>query len=295
MEKRIRVDFWRVSVGSEENRSFDEILQSARKVPLEKRSRGYSNEDPILLNEIEKNGEFWFGDMMKVRMDYLPPKAKVTGGIKPLGLEDDEGIGEEMAFMYCPRFSLLVTQRNHYGVSASAFQVYLYELLNLSDAVRFEPVIRADVLKRLQGMREVRKFNVGFAGVTNPSLLNVQGKALTDVINLLEIFGGCNAQISVSMGNFDGTLNLRTIHDFVKRAFAFATGKSKVTKLEVAGTDSEGLKTVFDVLDYRLTKENIIVIKRDRQLTYNKRKATIASAYEDAKDEVSQLFRPENE
>src|SRR5437667_7373818 len=46
----------------------------------------------LRLQKLYSEGELIEGDLVRLRMDYLPPKGKRTGELAPLGLLDDEGI-----------------------------------------------------------------------------------------------------------------------------------------------------------------------------------------------------------
>ncbi len=100
-------------------------------------------------------------------MDTLPRKSNVeTGQLTLLDLDDDEGLGEETAFLYDPATHCLTIQRNRFGVSANAFATYCTEIGAFESALNLEPIISADAIARLQEFDRVNRLTIKVAGLT---------------------------------------------------------------------------------------------------------------------------------
>jgi hypothetical protein len=122
--KKIVVDFYRVSIthpnGSRLERLLDQTIASPAGTRNVNRDRNY-----IRLQEGSAHGQFWYGEMIRIRMEELPMKAALSGTVESLDLEKDEGLGEGTAFLYHIPSRIFALQRNRMGVSASSFAYYM--------------------------------------------------------------------------------------------------------------------------------------------------------------------------
>ncbi len=260
MEKTIKIDFWQVSEGK--NKAFPAILSDLVKLPSASRIHN-SKDNPIRLSKLAINKlGLWEGDMVRIRMDYVPPKAKIAGGITPLKLANDEGIGEETAFLFDPKLNILVTQRNRYSVSANALASYIFEKAKLPDFVVFAPIIRAEAFEKLRKMTSVRKFQVNFARITNIAPLKNIDAGVGQMVSILENYGGFAGNIAVSMGHFQGELLTNQIIGTAKRLLGIQSTENQVSKIIVNGRDENNVQEILDLLDYRLVKEKKFEVDR---------------------------------
>jgi hypothetical protein len=78
------------------------------------------------------------GEMVRIRMDTLPRKASLDGALEDLDFGDDEGLGEETAFLYHPPTRILAIQRNRTGVSASSLVWYFKEKGQIDRPIQLE-------------------------------------------------------------------------------------------------------------------------------------------------------------
>ncbi len=126
MEKSFVTDFYTVSMPEGEKREFIDLLGELAEIPDDEARNYLVENNPVRFTNLScSKAGIWEGDFVKIRMDVLPPVAKTSGGVEPLVLEDDEGIGEEAAFMYDPQFNVLAKQRNRYAVSPTVLCEYI--------------------------------------------------------------------------------------------------------------------------------------------------------------------------
>ncbi|WP_442940553.1 DUF6731 family protein [Nostoc sp.] len=64
-------------------------------------------------------------------------------------LAQNEGIGEQSAFIYHPATSILALQSNRNGVSPGDFAKYFEIFAGTNASISFDPVIQMSVLQRL--------------------------------------------------------------------------------------------------------------------------------------------------
>ena len=99
MSKLMKVDFYKVVMPENAACKFDEILDRISAIPADDHRNVVRAGYPIRLQEATKGGAVWEGEFVRIRMDEIPVKASLGGAIEPIELEDDEGIGEETAFL----------------------------------------------------------------------------------------------------------------------------------------------------------------------------------------------------
>jgi hypothetical protein len=122
MPKTIKIDFFKVTMPDDAAVTFEAHLDAIQQIPLQDDARTRSlRGDPVRLQQLHHRAGCVEGDMVRTRMDSLPEKSNVdTGELTPLDLREEEGLGEETAFLYDPPSRCLAIQRNRYSVSASA-------------------------------------------------------------------------------------------------------------------------------------------------------------------------------
>src|SRR5258707_7859842 len=153
MPKTVKIDFFKVVMPEDAGMTFEALLNRIGQIPLQDEARTQEiSGDPVRLQELHhQQGGHIEGDMVRTRMDTLPRKSNIeTGELALLDLDEDEGLGEETAFLYDPATHCLTIQRNRYGVSASAFATYCTEIGAFESAITLEPIISGDAIARLQ-------------------------------------------------------------------------------------------------------------------------------------------------
>ena len=114
------------------------------------------NGKPIRLQTAALEGSFWVGDMVKIRMDGIPPKTRLNGEQADIDLDEDEGLGEETAFVYDPATKILCIQRNRYAVSAQGLARYFSKHYH-PEYIELKPVLKHDALLRMDKLGVHRK------------------------------------------------------------------------------------------------------------------------------------------
>src|SRR5580704_9270886 len=106
---------------------FEDLVQLVEESPRDDGRNLEIGPDPARLQESGIWNHCHEGEMVRIRMDMLPRKASLDGALEDLDFEDDEGLGEETAFLYHPPTQVLALQRNRSGVSASGLAWYVKE------------------------------------------------------------------------------------------------------------------------------------------------------------------------
>ena len=94
---------------------------------------------PFRMQELQKSGRYWDGDIVRIRMDDLPVIISRDGEVEEFDVDDDEGVGEETALRFDPKTRILAIQSNRSGASPSRLARYL-EAIGSLDVNTVTPV-----------------------------------------------------------------------------------------------------------------------------------------------------------
>ena len=290
MTRLIKVDFYKVVLPDDAQRPFEQIIETIASSPEDQTRNLQRDANPVRLNEAESGSDLWEGEMIRIRMDEVPVKANLEGDISPIGLEEDEGIGEETAFLYHIPTEILGLQRNRYAVSPSGFAWYFEEKGGITP-IELEPILREDAIQRLAQMDEVRKLNLHIAGVENMNVFRGLGRGVKGMMTLMDEFGSPNLNVNVSMGRRSGSLVSSTVKSVAKQLARLSQrGETTVRKVEITGRDEDGEKTILDLIEYRMVEAIPVELDPDRTVSRQKRRAAIRTAWRARKQELLRMF-----
>ncbi len=279
-QKYLNIDFYRVKVEDKEERTFLSLLEVVHGMPDDEGRAQNRTDDAIRLQSVKKSATAWRGDMLRIRMNESPVKAKRSGETKPIDFDEDEGLGEETAFMFHVASSILVIQRNRSGVSASALAKY-FKILGKVKAITFECILKEDALTRIANMQNIRTFEVHFAGVQNGQSIRGKGHSAKAMYAMLDEFQAPNATIKLSLGRKPGTLQnvVNAVSDlFGNQADAQPQEVKRVIVIGSEGDAEE--RTLIDLLQDRLSESVIVEVKDGERITSAQRFKALNSAWE---------------
>ena len=293
MAKTIKIDFFRVVMPQDAGTTFDALLDQIAEIPLDNETRTVTSQgDPVRLQELHLRIGYLEGDMVRTRMDTLPEKSNVeTGELAPLDLADDEGLGEEAAFLYHPPLGCLAMQRNRFSVSASAFVGYCGEVGNLQSPIVLEPLIAGDAIARLHQFGRISRLQVKVAGLQGGGELRDSPYSLAHIAALADDYAGPIVNIEISMGHQRGSLARARVNDVV----GWLRGRSDegaldVRKIEVSGSAPGDETELLDLLESRIIAERRVQTNESRVVPYANRRAAVWSAWEETRDRIQAIL-----
>lgn len=294
MTKEIAIDFYKIIMPPGSQQSFEKILLQVGKSPDDEKRVARVIDDPIrLVSSSAITTQHVEGDIIRIKMEGVPIKAKLSGPTKELDLDNDEGLGLETAFLYDSNLRILTIQRNRNGVSAAALAAYVEAKGHISTGmISVQEVIRKDVLQKLEDMQVVRTLNIRLAGIENWTTLEDKRHGVEDMIKLGKEFGAPNIEIRYTLGHKKGAL----IGNAVKAAAQWfrdlhhKQGRKDVEKVEISGKDKDGSAEHLDILDFRMIERSDVELKK-RRLLYPDRRNAVRRAYNKRKDELTSLFK----
>jgi hypothetical protein len=277
----MKVDFY--SVETPEGVNFEDLLKAARALPDDESRVKEIQGVHFRLQRLATHGNQWEGEMIRIRMTNIPLIASLSGKTDIVELDDDEGIGEETAFLYDPKLNVLAIQRNRMGGSASRFARYFEQIGQLEEPITPTVVLEADAIERLSHVSEVRKFRVRFADVENPSLLIGNNTETRQGIGLIAAGKAPYAEIEIGMGFKRGTLPVKEVVAAAKRFYRWATGtaspEADIEKITVIGTYDDDSHAEMNLLEYNMFEEISVALDKDRRLPYASRRSALREVW----------------
>lgn len=292
MSRVVNADFFTVEKSSNSDPEFEQVLHEISQIPHNSVARNITHFDnPIRMASIamSSNRQEWIGDMVKIRMDNIPPKASTTGSLNPLQLSNDEGLGEETAFLYIPRHKVIVVQRNFYGVAPSIMCKYMSEKSSAKASYKLKPIISNASFDRLRRMSSVSKMQISFANINNSQALVNRNDGLGDALNNFERYGAISAEITLSVGKTKKSMDIRNV---IRTALSLHRHKdtNTVKKIEISGSNEYDSKTVLDLLEDRIVYKETIPSDENRNIPRSRRFDFLQNAWADKSDEILSLI-----
>lgn len=296
MAKNINVDFYRVSGTNGQLIQFDNIVRQINNTPNNENRNLNIRGVPFRLNQAQECPAHAgiTAEMVRIRMDNLPARASLSGQIRPLELDDDEGVGEETAFLYHAPRRILAIQRNKMGVSAAQVAHYFAVKANLEGYIHFDPILEMDTMVRFAQVETVRKLEINIAGGQDGQILRDIGLGIGSTVDMIEQLGAPNVNISLSMGHNNGSMFTEPVKTVVTRLLqTVADDTSNITKLRLSGRAAdEDSMPILDLLEDRMV-EPVTADSVNRRLTYEARKAAVLQAWNNRQGELFQMFNVE--
>lgn len=288
MTRKLKVDFFKVVLPDDFPHPFEYVLNAVNDSPNNDTRNAIRNACPFRLQEAWQTRDCWKGEMIRIRMDQLPIKAKLSGDLSSIDLEDDEGIGEETAFLYHVPTKVLTIQRNRYGVPAGVFAWYFEEKGSV-ESIELQPILQKDGLQRLADMKVVRKMSLNIAGVENMTAFKGLGQGVESMLGLMNQFESPNLTLTVSMGKQRGSL--KWVKSFAQ-SFAKLNqqGENSIHKFEISGKTEDGEKSVLDLIEYRMVEEIEVELRSGRTISSSEREYAVQKAFSSRKQELLEMF-----
>lgn len=293
MPTSMKIDFYTVEV-PENSPPFESMVEADSKTPdNDSRTIEVRGHNVRLQRATTRRGVVE-ADMLRIQMSQLPSKAKLSGAVSSLNLDEDEGIGNETCFLYHPATKVMAIQRNKSGVTARMLAEYFQQKNGLTSPIELSSVIQKDALDRLSRMQETRKIRIRMAGVTNPDFFKGRADtAVGEMLNIMKFMDAPTANVELSMGRQPGSLSVARVVKMAREMLGMAdrgdVGES--SSMDVFGTFDDDTQERFDVLSYRMVEE--VVIKEDRRrraYASKSRRDELFRVWEKRKDELQSMF-----
>ena len=286
--KKLTVDFYRVMM-PDGDMTFEQLLTAvARRRPRDRNSN--IRERSLRLQRLSPWGQCQEGELIRIRMDDLPPTVDLDGTMADMNLPPSTGVGECAAFAYHEETHVLAMQHNMHGASASAFAGYFDSFSGLRDCIVLEPVMREDEYRQLRRLTHPRKFEVRIAHASDPA---IRERSTLDYARLAARHDAETMEITLTAGRSrDAWLNVDRVKEDASRFFGISwhDGDRTITKLKVSGLAAGDEVLAIDLLKGKLKHRQEVEIRDARTIPYETRRDVVRYAFEQEREALTRMF-----
>lgn len=291
--KFLRIGFYRVTVNSDPPIRFDRILRKFENEIADDESRTVDsrNDQPIRLQALHHAHSFWTGDMVRIRLNEDLTRVNRRGRRRRIDFENDEGLGENTAFLYHPRSQTIAIHESRGAVPVSAFPKY-FALLGEVDGIDFRPIMKPEALARIARMGALHKFEIAVAPLQNARGLADQGEGANALMNIARYFNSPKLKVIVESPRRFGAEGLHGVIDTLEGFLGPRGDARMVTKAVVIGSspDDERTDDLVNVLQDRLVEEVGIELPAGQRVADPQRHAAVRTAWETHSAAIEQYY-----
>lgn len=249
---QVKFDFYTINMPEGSSMSFKQALEEMAALPTEERLKEIDGSTCFLISSL-KLSRYTAYLFTKIRMDALPPKTRVNGERSPLQLDDDEGLGEDVAIAYNEAINIVSIQRNRHSLSANNI-VKLICMVFPEIQIQLLPILRNDALERFSRCNTLKKLRLKLSGTGDLSFLENSDLSTNDKVTFQQILTEPYVDVVFSVGRKNAVLTekIRKYAEFFTNLFR--TGDTEtVLAVEVSGKEDENAPTaLIDLLQDRL-------------------------------------------
>lgn len=238
------------------------------------------------------------GDLVRIRLDEPAAIASLDGEIEAVALDESRGICETTAFLYDASRNMLLLQRTKIGVSSGRFAAYLSSKSANGETFHLTPVVRPEVIAKLNSFDRIRKFRVK---VARPADLSELKNAAPSVARGLEIAREFEAPVMDLVLQAEGresSLSVESVIEHARNLLGYSdANKDAVRALSVSGKDEDDDTSsveVLDLLDCRFYKSASVTGVHSPDSYYEARRDALREAWLDSRAELRSYKVPGN-
>jgi hypothetical protein len=289
---KMKFDFYEVVLPRTTPQVFEQLIDMLHSSTNdESRVVEYYDQTLIRFQHGLKENDLYVGEMLRIRMQQIPSKAKVSGEVNPIDLASNEGVGEPTMFLFDPITRTIVIQKSQAGVAPTAIRHY-FEAKTKVVPMSFNPRLQKETMQKLGRMRQVKALEVTVASVTDTSFLQGRVSSVGQALSAINGLGAPTISLKISAGRG-------------KRADLGAAAKEEahamldlnthlpgaVQKLVITG-DIEGLDKPdpLDLLEDKMIERIELPPLTGRGYSYGDRKNAIFEAWERRKVEILSMI-----
>lgn len=187
--------------------------------------------------------QVWEIQVLRLREKILPGIADTDGAYDLIQLEDGKYPAESTTILYDERSHILFFQRNHYGVSIRAMELYLQELSPENTLILLKPIKRGNRISRVKPSCTFRRILLiaDTQGIQQEDASI--GATLYSTLKSFRKFQGAIVKLELGFGHKNGFLRSDAANELLHEAYDF----NGIQKLQVRLSDAED--TTFETID----------------------------------------------
>ena len=295
--RNITIDYYDVSVTFSDGLpaiTLESMLAAIAAIPAGEGRNFDFTTAPVRLEEYSEDAVVCEGNMVRIRMDELPEVVNLhMGGKQPLGLNDDDGLGEQVAFLYHKATQILLYQRNIHGVPMQNFRTYVETKSGLRGAI-VPRVILTNEAMRLLAHNDIRpkKLEIQVAPLRNMQLFDDCGDdTVTALKQHAQLLASPSLDITFSISRQrNANLQWESAKHLINSLLSLrAADPQTVTKLRLLAQEEEGeceaRNVLLDFITDRLYDQQTCT-SVGRVLTYNDRRAVLRRSWTEHEEAI---------
>lgn len=258
---KVKFDFFSVRTAEGNTISFEAALNELLAMPPEESSIKIDNTDCSVCDSLRQK-EYYAFLFSKIRMDRLPSCRKRNRDRRPLDLDDDEGLGEDMAIAYSPSLKIVSVQKNIHSMSANNIVKFVNEFFPQMQ-LSFLPIVKRDALERFARCGILKKARIKLQGTEDFSFLRNSNFSPEEKLTIQQMLMEPYVEIVYSVGRKQTSLS----ENIKQKVFFWANHhrseeNNNVLAVEITGKEDEEARTVaIDLLEDRLIYWGMSVLK----------------------------------
>lgn len=201
--RTIKFDFFTVCVTNENigdlvRFDFESWISKADEEELEKKEISFDNTIARLENlEGDKKHKLWKLRFLKLRDTNIPSIVKRENEAKPIFLDDDEYIGEDLLMLYDPENQVAMIQSNRFAMTKGKLEKFLNAVWKDQE----KRIVLVHISKPIN-MAQLRKKNYRFLTLRLANIHSVEDKhrPFSDIVNGFNTMGSRAGVITFSLG-----------------------------------------------------------------------------------------------
>ena len=290
--KTLKFDCYQVHMPQNTVVTFEAVLNTVN--AFQGTARVHHTQDyPIRLQFLEQRPDYYIGDIAKIRMTDIPLKMRTSGETEEIDLDADQGLGEVASFLFCPRISVLVIQRNRNAVTATGVAHYFQHKGIIERELIFTPILQAEAYQRIANLNQYQKLELEVAAPGNAQIFRDAGMAPEAVINLMGAAPRVTISCTLSTGHDrQGSLLRDRVIELVGSVLRRPINPGESVKLIVSGKNNpDDAKETIDLFEEMMVTSEPVNIGNARNLSDDLRRAALIRAWGQKRDELFRIFQ----
>lgn len=225
--------------------------------------------------QFDEKLKIWELQILHLREKILPGIADTEGAYELIQLENGKYPAESTTVLYDDIHHMLYMQRNIFGTSIRALEIYLQELSPENISVVLKPKMQNNRLSRIVSTNLYRRVILTADAEQLDERYN--GSSLHKLLKTFGEYQGRIVKLDLGFGHQrNGLLQSDATTKLVKEAYAF----NGIQKLEVRTSDPQDISfETIDLLDDRANYKIDFEYSRDNPITHNRMFYSCSSEY----------------
>ena len=228
-------------------------------------------EENLQLKTISKENNLWKLVFLRNRNDS-PYISKIDDEGKPLHLEDDEFVGNEVCAIYDENLCIMTIQNNKNSASYNTIAAFFIEFIRgLGGSFQLTPITYIKEYSEISDdeLKQYKSLILSFTDLSD--IMSIPNKEKDDAIQSINLIASnlnaLNGKVELSVGNkkdhFLDKMNLKSIIKFFKK------NSEKTKTLKVRMLDNDTIRTI-DLISNKVYDDIEIEVSKSDPKTFEK-------------------------